>query len=396
MNKKRIIFTAIVGTIALAALSVSISLAWYGASDRLSVSNLNVEVFTEAKLKISTSNDLFSFKDALDMNDFDEKYREMAFIPTSSMHQSAWLDKNAEPENRAMAPSFYDVYNDSMLYSSDTPHLNPSTYGFFSEELYLITNFDFYASLEVGLDNDEHCSFLPNERANEKHAKILESEHPEWNLTWEQIKEKLNNLVNCLRISILVTDETEYNYYIINPTKQGEDDITYYGGVLDNNGDGYFDTYKAEVDGEYIDTEVMYGEVNDRSLIVYDDIPEETSDGSSQATHHSSRTPEFFGDSFHASSKPGTRAYNPSKSKNNGFEIAKEPALSLAEIKQAQDNPSSSQENKDKSIIIPCRSNTPSRIVLSIYLEGWDLDCINATMGASFDITLYFNLLRGI
>ena len=34
------------------------------------------------------------------------------------------------------------------------------------------------------------------------------------------------------------------------------------------------------------------------------------------------------------------------------------------------------------------------RIVLSIYMEGWDLDCTNAHMGGSFDLGLGFKILR--
>ena len=96
MNKKRIIFTSIVGTIALAALSISISLAWYAASDRLSVNDLNVNVFTDGKLKVNTSDDIFTFKDELGMRDFDEADRDIVFMPTSSMYQNEWFDENAD------------------------------------------------------------------------------------------------------------------------------------------------------------------------------------------------------------------------------------------------------------------------------------------------------------
>ena len=50
MNKKRILISAMVGTIAFAALSVSLTLAWYGASDRLAISGLDVSVFSTADL----------------------------------------------------------------------------------------------------------------------------------------------------------------------------------------------------------------------------------------------------------------------------------------------------------------------------------------------------------
>lgn len=392
MDKKRIIFTALVGTIALAALSVSISLAWYGASDRLRVSSLDVSMFTEQKLKISTSDDLNSFKDSLTMLDFDEEDRNIVFTPTSTMFQSQWYNPSAE--QRAEKPSFYDIYNGSYLSSSQDVRPQESMYGFFTKDLYLITNYNFYASLEVDTNPEKNgSSFSNNDEANRRRAEVLQRDNPDWNLSVDEIKAKLDNLINCLRISILVLDENEYHYYIIDPTKEATD-TTYYGGRLDNNGDGYYDTYRAEVDDEFVDTEVLYGEVNDRSKIVYN--PASESGDSSDSNNNDSHKPEFFSNSFVAESKPSARTYNETASKANGFEIAEEKSLSLEEIKTAQNNPSSSQENKDRSVLIPCHSNVPSHIVLSIYLEGWDTDCINATMGASFDIKLSFKLLRGI
>ena len=69
----------------------------------------------------------------------------------------------------------------------------------------------------------------------------------------------------------------------------------------------------------------------------------------------------------------------------NGLEFAKEDSMSLDEI-----------NSEATKLLIPCYGHKPTEIVVSIYLEGWDLDCINATMGASFSTKLSFKLLRGI
>ena len=396
MNRRRIIFTSIVGTIALAALSVSISLAWYAASDRLSVSNLDVSVFTDAKLKVNTTDDVNTFKDELNMYDFSEDARDIVFMPTSSMYQSAWFDENASVDERAKKPSFYDVYNDSVL-SSAIPDLNESTYGFFRQDLYLVTNFNFYASLEVDSSKKDgkYSKFMNNEVANKDRARELYNNNPSWGLTEKQIQEKLDNLVNCLRISILVLDENEYHYYIIDPTKQ-ENNHTYYGGRLDNNGDGYYDTYREEHDGRYVDTEMIYGEVNNRDLIKHDYVAAGSTSINSDPSNSSNQTrgPQFFGNSFVAESKKNCYVYNEAASKENGFEIVEEPSLSLEDIRKS--NAGIDDPNRSQDLLIPCHSNVPTHIVLSIYLEGWDLDCVNATMGACFDIQLYFTLIRGI
>ena len=37
---------------------------------------------------------------------------------------------------------------------------------------------------------------------------------------------------------------------------------------------------------------------------------------------------------------------------------------------------------------------TPKRLVVSFFLEGWDLDSVNAAMGASFIWNLSFRIIR--
>lgn len=399
MNKRRIIFTGIVGTIALAALSVSLTLAWYGASDRLSVSNLDVHVFSSADLRVNTTDDINSFKPSLNMNDFDERYRELLFIPTSSMYQGEWFD--AESDTQVEKPTFYDIYTDNLLTSSDgEPKINKSTTGFFSEDVYFLTNFDQYITLEVLSDSEDNPStFLSNTIANRERANDLYSKYgEEWGLNSDEIFARLNSLIDCLRVSILVLDENQYSYYIIDPTKQAGDK-TLYGGVLDTNGDGYYDTYRPEVDGVRVDTEVVYGEVNNRELIDYDLYHEEPVSGNDSSREQDSssynRDHTFFGNCFDAKHKNGSRIYDAEDSKTNGFEIVEEPSLSLYDIKESNEN-TTEVEDESRVLKIPCYANKPSHIVLSIYLEGWDLDCVNATMGASFDITLNFKLLRGI
>ena len=87
----------------------------------------------------------------------------------------------------------------------------------------------------------------------------------------------------------------------------------------------------------------------------------------------------------------------------NAFKGSKNSAMSFKEEKMSQidyakENSYSLEELKgyDTELRIPCYRDVPTEIVVSIYLEGWDKDCINATMGAKFNTTLSFKLLRGI
>ena len=124
----------------------------------------------------------------------------------------------------------------------------------------------------------------------------------------------------------------------------------------------------------------MYGEVLDRSKLVYDDPSGEPVVEIPEGSH-------YKGNSFNGLSRGDAYAYNEEKTLGNGKEeeiFAIEDSMSMAEIGSA-----------DNKLLIPCEAGVPKEIVVSIYLEGWDKDCINATMGASFIDKLSFKLAKG-
>ena len=375
MNKRRILLSAIIGAIALTGLSVSLTLAWYAASDRLGIRSLEVSVASAVDLKISTSPEIDTFKSAIDLTPTDE---EFVFLPVSSLGRTNWQDKNV--------PEFFDC-SYSYVSSNGVPEVEKMSYGFFQQKIYLLTNLDYYVTLDVNPSGEARenpfSTFTYNDsdnlaRANRLH-KQLQKDNPEFNMEVSEIKEKLDSLVNCLRVSILVTEEDHYNYYIVDPTKQ-RTDVTVFGGRLDNDRDGYYDTYEDE-NGDR--REIVYGEVSetsDRSKIVYSD-PIDTS----AVEEEKPVVESFFWNSFEAESSKKAFTYDEMGSKTNGFALKEEKAYSLEEL-----------DSERTELRIPCYANKPAEIVVSIYLEGWDLDCINSTMGASFKTNLVFKLLGGI
>ena len=81
----------------------------------------------------------------------------------------------------------------------------------------------------------------------------------------EEVSQSMDDLIYALRLSLYFKDDEGNDvYYIYDPYKES---VTYYGGLLDNHKDGYFDTYYHE-DGQLY--EILYGDINDRNLIVYD------------------------------------------------------------------------------------------------------------------------------
>ena len=117
MNKKRIVLTALVGTVALAAISVSISLAWYGSSNRLSVNYLDVEMNGENHLKMSLTGEEGSFVEKLTDAELKDPNNDFRFEPVSTMCKSNWMDQQKD------MPVFYDS-SDSLTPSSGLPDLH--------------------------------------------------------------------------------------------------------------------------------------------------------------------------------------------------------------------------------------------------------------------------------
>ena len=375
MNKRRLILTSMVGATALLAVSLSFSLAWYSSGDRLAVSTVDISVKTDPLLKVSTSNELSSFVDELDLNsdEFEEESEKFLFKPVSTMYRDDWLNSNARE------PAFYDS---SFVAVVDGENRLEATQGFYQKKIYLLTEANYYVGLDMKnslFENDETANHI---RAQEFYAS---KENEELGLSVEQIEESLKHLKECLRVSILINDVEDDRYInnrfnIINPTKE-EDEKVYFGGLLDNDNDGYFDTVPSlDQNNEPIKKEYVYGEINDRSLMKYKDpeIPGYDDERLPSAA-------QFHGNSFRGEHRKSAYTYDEAASTANHLEFKEEGAMSLTEV-----------EDFDKGLIIPCYANQPREIVLSIYLEGWDLDCINGTMGASFNTKLSFKILRGL
>ena len=361
MSKRKLVISLILGTVALSVISLSASLAWYASSDRLQVNSIDLDLRTDESvgLYIGTSTNEEAFKEKLSNEDLNKVKQ---FAPTSSMFHNHWLDAKKD------MPEFYNLTEHDIY---GVPDFNkPSSEGFYQQKLYLLNNIDYYVTLDT-----EQTFITSDKTSNHLRAQALVGKVGE--LTVDEIEEKLNKLENSMRFSILVNTPNFYQYYIIDPNKD-ENKVTYYAGRLDIKPDGYFDTYQTSVDGPK--KEIVYGEIENREAIVYDN-PEDPS-----FVIPFEETPnEFFGNAFSGKNDKAAYTYNEQNSLQAGVKYKQEPSISLDDI-NSNDNP----------LLIPCYNGVPTEIVLSIYLEGWDLDCYNSTMGASFDAQLSFKVLRGI
>ena len=373
MTKKRIILTSLVGAVAIATITTTLTVAWYGASSNLRVNYFDVTITGDNDLKVSTSDDLDSFTSILSSEKLKEDLsKDFFFEPVSSMCRNNWMNENKDK------PVFYDCsnYYPSKIENGLASPEEASYTGYYSKKIYLLTNAQgFFATLDIDsekdgkekylFENDEDSNFIRAQALYAQYEKMPKEENPYYGLTVNDIKDGLDNLAKCLRVSILVNLENHYDYYVIDPYKDANNS-TEFGGLLNNDGDEYFDTYVSE--GK--EKEIVFGEVNDSSFITYD------------APHDFGEQEEpQLGNSFTGKRKDTAYTFNYEESYNQGLRFAKEDSISLDEI--------------DSKVKIPLTKDVPTAIVVSFYLEGWDRECINATMGASFDALLSFKLLGG-
>ena len=366
MNKKRIITTSLIGSIGLSVLGLSLSFAWYNSSENLYLDTLTINVSSSRDLLISTEPDETTLVTSLkyQMGALDNTLENKnPFKPVSTMFKSNWIDQKKKD------PVFYE-YSNAMVNENNEPEISAvdASWGYYSQHLYL------YCDRETKVTIDSSTlNINPVKKSNEEHAKRLlnsvytrnqyQKEHPGW--TDEQIYEDLianmNKLVNCMRVAVLDPSEESYQFTIIDPMKDGDTEL---GGREDLFLSGFYDSYQNPLDYEWY--EIIYGEINNRGNAIYDVARDDATPVIGQAT------------SFNASTKENVHAFNKEASIANGLEIVKEDSLSLDEV-------------EDK-FFVSLNAGELKEIVLSIYMEGWDLDCINSHMGGSFGMDLQFKV----
>ena len=342
-KRKRLMIASILGVISIGVTSLSFSYAWYASSSRVQLSGVDIAIRSERNLTISSS----LKGDYSEMLEYEQKDVVGLFNPCSSMYRDTWTAEQRE------STELYR-YDAPIIGPNGEPKYSLATSGLFQKTVFIKADDDVYLTL------DKDMILVSEDKAkNEEQAKAIASKYPE--LSHEEIVERLGSLKKCLRIAILDPDPECYGFYVIDPYKEG---ITYLGGRLDLAKTSYYSSYTKE--GQAYET--IYGEVNNRDKIVYDEALSEDRDTTGELT------------SFNAKSRAGVHPFNYEESVKNGMEIVKEQSLMIEEV--------------EDQIIIPVYNETPKKLIVSIYMEGWDLDCTNAHMGGSFDVSLAFKISR--
>jgi len=328
--KKRLLATLLIAASTTLIASVTTTVAWFASNAKAFVDGLSITFVGNKDLNVATKID-GEYKNKLEKSDLMEVYE---FRPVSSMKSYEWMNEKSEK------PYFIDT----PISGGEYPKTIRALSGFFSQELFLLSENNTRISIDV-----QNTTLTGDDEKNVKTIKTekLEEKYPE--LTYEQIRQNLNDVEKSMRVSILVPDEEDYQYAILNVHKN---EPVCFAGLVDTNNDGYYDYYKKN--GEYYET--VYGDVTNRDKLVYDESA--GSEPVIKGTKH----------------KEGVRVFNLEKSIANGAEIAYEQSSGFDTI---QDD-----------LVIHLEAKTPKRIVLSIFAEGWDKYNSNLLMYASFNLKL--------
>ena len=335
--------------------SITTTYAWFQINPLLSVQDLNLRILPNEEDYWLTV-DLISNRGRINHDDienypdhFDEEGNFTGFTlkdmdydaqvglnDVSGMFAEDWLNDSSikKPQfrrNYGPAPGSAEHYTKSSV----------------AENGYLQTIFVFTAGedCDVYLSPDTCIKSADTEETASKKNKKLED---------------LLKVTNTVRFSFYSED----GYYIAKqPEDEEHEDLTYdtyYGGVLDMNGDGYYDT----VDGR----EVLYGQYDGE--VTYND-------------NVSNDAPYENGNTFLANHQPGAEQVNVDLT-----QIKKEPAVSIKTLIYEEDKPMRPLQS-----ICRLKAGVEKQVVFSVYCEGWDKYMTDALESAAFNIQLGFTAL---
>jgi len=257
--------------------------------------------------------------------------------PVSGMYESLWNNASADPATS------YPQFRTGFFGAEDVRKaaLAPSS-SYLQFEFFFVCDRDVYVYL------DGSTSLVANHAANEKIAASLDG----------VTVDELDKVAQCARVSFY----SGLGYTIYEPNMLLTSSGTVYAGRLNlTNDDDYYDV----ADGK----EILYGEYTADHL-VYDDAGRSTSMSGS-------------GSAFDALSDPKAEAIDFAKSKSEGgLVMAQEKAYTLNQL--------SSYDPLEHPLAY-CPMNVVTRLVMSVYLEGWDTDTIESIGYAKFSLHIGFS-----
>jgi hypothetical protein len=171
--------------------------------------------------------------------------------------------------------------------------------------------------------------------------------------------DELNKVEEAIRVSFYC----EEGYYIYEPNVTTSSK-TKLGGLLDVN---VYDNY---IDYNSSNEEVLYGDYNEDATLFYEDAVDH------DVIHHEY---DHAKPGVGGKTKAGIKHLDLERSVNEGnLRIKEEETYALSDLLY---------QNQYLAYIAP---NEVKRIVLTIYLEGWDKECSNDLINSAFNASISF------
>ncbi|MCR5091081.1 MAG: hypothetical protein K6B51_00020 [Bacilli bacterium] len=358
-----------------ASVMATSGLAWFTVSNSTYVQNLTVSYGGEA-FRISRINGPAgaNFEPTEDQKDNIEIPGTLISGAVSSMFTHDWYNENdrnvmndlqseydklQKYQPNSFYPKLRTTYGDNIAETTRTSVAKPNVD-------YISFTFDFTNNQDTFVYLADSTHVIADEETNEAIVEDYGNDGSAMNPALSV--ENLNKAVKAVRISFL--SNMGYKIFEPNPDVEGESTNTRFAGRLDvNPWDGYYDTNSAN-------TEILYGDYDERVYSIlenrYVNIGEHL-------------PPKRSANSFLAEHRYGCHALTDQDIASldaNGL-IAHEKTYTLDRLGVNYEG--------TKSPLLFIKANTVERVVISIYCEGWDLDCTNAAYLAAMKVHLGFS-----
>lgn len=342
----------------LSALVTS-TFAWFKVADTLIASNIAIDFYKNEDFSIGLKKDgQTTFFDSTDssgtpsidnttLKEYCPGYEPTDLLDLSSMYGSDWLNSSTVFANTK--PQLKIGYS-----AGSNPHETATALaGYMQFEFYFRSGKNMYLFLS------ENTSLVANEAANQKLADI-----------YGYKVANLNKVQDCLRVSFY----SESAFYIYEPNVTTSSNTAFAGRL--NTGAPISSYY--DIDSNH--NEILYGEYNyaDSQLsLKYDEASRAAVPSSEDLTGFISGTNPI-----------ANGGLDIDKSISEGhLSIAHEKTYTLSELSKVD-------EKAYPLVYIPAydetKPETIKRVVVTVYVEGWDLDVVNSVESGVFDLNLAF------
>ena len=356
-NTKLLLLGIAIFGITLSAFVTS-TVAWFEISNSLQASNIGITYQdSKGQLEIGmkkNADDEITYAESINQDTLEtySSYKRKDLLDqVSSMYSSKW--NTATSEFSSTVPEFRTTYTDVASYHEGAV----ATSGYYQFEFYLKAREDTY----LFLSSDTSCEASHDN--NVSIAKSLNDSGKFSGLTATM----LDKVQDCVRVSFY----TETGYYIYEPNVDESSKTAFAGPLNVKNNDSYFD---------YVDDkETLYGEYNyDKATLIYDEASTTDSVLSGTAT------------AFNAIHKAGIKPIDMAKSESEGgLVIASEDSHPLSYYELPTD--AASFDSETMHPLMKLKAYQPQRMVMSVYIEGWDKDVIDSIGAAEFNLNISFN-----